>query len=725
MKRFLISLLVFFPSFIHAQTALEYAVRLEATVHATPPHSITLHWDAGTGATSFNLYRKKPDQNAWMISFGILPAGSTSYTDTNVVYGQAYDYKIVKVTTGYTGYGYIMTGMNIPAVEDRGRVILLADSLLDNQLAAEILALRATLTADGWEVLYHGISPSDSVKHVKNIIKADYQADPGRTRAVFLLGHIPVPYSGLLNPDGHSNHYGAWPTDTYYGDMNGTWTDLYANNVSASSSRNHNVPGDGKFDQTFIPSAMELAVGRVDLFDLPAFSKTYIELTRDYINKDIAFRKASFVPQQRAIIDDNFGGFNGEAFASSGWKSFSPLVGIQQVSAGDYRTSMDTGTYIWSYGCGGGSYTSAGGIGNTANFAGDSLQGVFSCLFGSYFGDWDVSNNFLRAVLAQGTILTNAWSGRPHWYFHRMGLGMTIGACDLLTANEVGNYYYSPYASHFVSINLMGDPTLTQYIVSPPGPATATTTSAGTDLHWMASSDSVLGYYVFRSASEQGPFQNISSPVIIDTFFTDACLPDSGQWFYLVRALKLQKTPSGTFYNLSMGSAADATFNGSMAVQADFTASIAGSKVSFSNSSSNATHYQWYFGDGNDTQLSNPVHTYAANGTYQVVLWASNDCFMDSSMMNIQITAAGIPDPSSERFIVFPNPAKNYFEVEYESNTSPLIRWELMNPEGQIVLSKSANTSFEMDCSRIPAGLYILKGSVDKLLIQQKIMIAH
>jgi hypothetical protein len=40
-----------------------------------------------------------------------------------------------------------------------------------------------------------------------------------------LIGNVPVPYSGDLNPDGHSDHDGAWPTDTYYAEMNGTWTD--------------------------------------------------------------------------------------------------------------------------------------------------------------------------------------------------------------------------------------------------------------------------------------------------------------------------------------------------------------------------------------------------------------------------------------------------------------------------------------------------------------------
>lgn len=47
-------------------------------------------------------------------------------------------------------------------------------------------------------------------------------------------------------------------------------------------------------------------------------------------------------------------------------------------------------------------------------------------------------------------------------------------------------------------------------------------------------------------------------------------------------------------------------------------------EVTFSNFSQNATTYLWDFGDGNTSDLENPVHTYAASGTYTVTLTATN-----------------------------------------------------------------------------------------------------
>ncbi len=47
-------------------------------------------------------------------------------------------------------------------------------------------------------------------------------------------------------------------------------------------------------------------------------------------------------------------------------------------------------------------------------------------------------------------------------------------------------------------------------------------------------------------------------------------------------------------------------------------------KVTFKNTSENATNYTWDFGDGNKSTDENPVHTYAKDGTYTVKLTAKD-----------------------------------------------------------------------------------------------------
>ncbi|MGE0560953.1 MAG: gliding motility-associated C-terminal domain-containing protein [Flavobacteriales bacterium] len=52
--------------------------------------------------------------------------------------------------------------------------------------------------------------------------------------------------------------------------------------------------------------------------------------------------------------------------------------------------------------------------------------------------------------------------------------------------------------------------------------------------------------------------------------------------------------------------------------------------VNFNNTSSNATSYNWNFGDGSTSVLENPSHTYTANGEFNVILTASNQYCEDS-----------------------------------------------------------------------------------------------
>jgi hypothetical protein len=278
--------------------------------------------------------------------------------------------------------------------------------------------------------------------------------DPINTKALFLLGHVPVPYSGNLNPDGHPDHQGAWPADVYYGDVNGIWTDASVSSPTnaGAAARTQNVPGDGKFDQSVLPSAMELQVGRVDLWGMTSFALSETQLLKNYLDKDHNYRKKLTTVANAGVIDDNFGYFNAEAFAANGFKTFSPLVNAGNVLSADYFTSMTGGNgYQWSYGCGGGSYTSAGGIGQTTNFASSNLQGTFTMLFGSYFGDWDVPNNFLRAPLCQGRTLTSVWAGRPHWALHHMGMGENIGYSAWVTQNNSNTYFYN-YGNIYIYI---------------------------------------------------------------------------------------------------------------------------------------------------------------------------------------------------------------------------------------------------------------------------------
>ena len=544
-----------------AQTASDYAVPVTA-VTQTNPVGIALSWPATPAATGYTVSRKGREAAFWGAATP-LPGTATNYVDSAVTSGFGYEYRITKTApsgaSSYTAYGYIYVGLNLLPIHSRGKIILVIDSTYAASLTTELRRLELDLIGDGWGVIRHDVAPTNSVPSVKSLITADYAAEPANVKAVFLLGHIPVPYSGEINPDGHLDHLGAWPADAFYGDMDGTWTDTTVNTTAASGTRNDNIPGDGKFDQDAMASTIELQVGRVDFHDLPAFAQAEGELLRQYLDKDHYFRHRFVNSQRRGLIDDNFGAFGGEAFAADGWRVFAPLLGVTNTIAGDWLTTFcpqastpSPEPYLWGYGCGGGSYTSAAGVATTADLAANDPQVVFTMQFGSYFGDWDSQDNFLRAQIATPSYtLVSAWAGRPYWILHHMAMGETIGYSTRLTQNNSGFLYSANYGTNWIHIALMGDPSLRLHPVAPPSALLAWPDVVGVSLAWNPSPDAIEGYQVYRAPAVDGPYTRLTTSTLTNTAYSDP--QGTASSVYLVRALKLEQTPSGSYHNLSQG----------------------------------------------------------------------------------------------------------------------------------------------------------------------------
>ena len=206
------------------------------------------------------------------------PPTETRYVDSEVELGVAYEYKVQKAAQAgdktFKGTGYLLAGIEVPFRDRRGKVILLVDGSHAEALVDPLRRLERDLRGDGWTVLRHDVGRDSRASDVKKLIRTDYEADRENVRSVFLFGHVPVPYSGDFNPDGHPDHRGAWPADAYYGDMDEEWPDAAIDSPKASRQENRNVPGDGKFDPTSLPHDLALEVGRVDLSQMPAFGKT-------------------------------------------------------------------------------------------------------------------------------------------------------------------------------------------------------------------------------------------------------------------------------------------------------------------------------------------------------------------------------------------------------------------------------------------------------------------
>jgi len=597
----------------------DYTVMLNANAISGSSSGIELVWLPNNTHFKYDIYRKI----AGTLDFPQIPlktidSGVYKYIDLTAQKGIRYEYNVKAYgkansalgnPTQFYGYGYIEAGIEAPEVDNYGRVLLLVDESMFTPLKMEIERLILDMETEGWSVVTK-LAPraeafdKNKVKETKQIILDEYQKDKS-LNTIFLLGRIAVPYSGFSNTDGHDDHKGAWPADMYYGDMQeNVWTDTKINDSSASRVVNRNISGDGKFDIDRLRSQsenyrIELAVGRVDLYNMPIFHKKEwsnpeAELLREYLNKDHAYRTGQWqdIPS-KGVVSDNFKA-NGmpEGFASSGWRNIASICGKENVSLAPSDSILpwlNKNKYLIAYGTGPGSYGSCGGVGNTQGFQTNKIQAVFTMLFGSYFGDWDNQNNILRAPLcSQPNALTCCWDGRPHWFFHNMGFGKSIGNSVLISQNNYFNYLanrvfsQNQWVLYEAGITgrqmcFLGDPTLRidSYVSESPKNLSIKQYSKGSvKLEWedlMGASN--LHYNVYRRFTETGPWVKLNNTPIVESSFMDNINNDT-TIYYQVSTAKLHNTYTGSYYTFGRATQGKIKFSTEVKENIEFSASV-------------------------------------------------------------------------------------------------------------------------------------------------------
>ena len=543
-----------------AQTPQDLAVSLHVAVGTNPP-GVLVTWP-NPEVSDIQLRRRTKGQpgTAWTIALEEAHTFRDGYYDTTALAtAETYEYALERKTGPLTAYGYAYAALMAPVVDTRGKILIFIDSLTADQLGADLINFKNDLRGEGWQIMPFKTGPYTTVQGVKNQIVNTYNANPGQVKVVLLIGSVPVPYAGSQARDQKPDHVGAWPCDAYYGDIDGLWTDELVDVTSSARAANRNVPGDGKFDQDILPSAVELAVGRLDFRHLsPAlFGMPPVELLRRYLSKNHRWRTGQFAVPNRAVVDDHLGWSNGEAFAAAGFRNAYPLMESSQVVSGDFLSNAGS-RYLLGFGAGAnGTYTSADGVATAADFATDSANVVFATFFGDYFGDWDYETNPLlpAALAAKGGLLACGWAGRPHWLLQGLAAGETIGYCLKETQNAQYNdaYGHSPSESG-THVALLGDPTLRAQVVQPATQLSVKSNCTRVNLQWTASPDpGVLGYLIYRAFEVNGPYTRLTANAIPGTAWSDLN-PVADTLYYSVRALKLEVVPGGGhFYNASTG----------------------------------------------------------------------------------------------------------------------------------------------------------------------------
>jgi|GEM_PF-1071945 len=151
--------------------------------------------------------------------------------------------------------------------------------------------------------------------------------------------------------------------------------------------------------------------------------------------------------------------------------------------------------------------------------------------------------------------------------------------------------------------------------------------------------------------------------------------------------------------------------------------------ISFTNTSQNGVVYSWNFGDGNQSTVQNPVHTYTEDGTYDVNLIVYSEmCGSDQYMEEIVINTIGISDPASLANIsVYPNPGNGIF---YISSDQSLLNVEvkIFDVQGREINNQpidalNSGSVIKTGDNQLKAGIYFLEIKTKESKWQQKLLV--
>jgi PKD repeat protein len=145
----------------------------------------------------------------------------------------------------------------------------------------------------------------------------------------------------------------------------------------------------------------------------------------------------------------------------------------------------------------------------------------------------------------------------------------------------------------------------------------------------------------------------------------------------------------------------------------EFDAAIGG-LVQFSDLSIGAGSINWFFGDNTSSQLENPSHQYAENGTYIVTQQVTNPCGAAVLQQFVNVIVVGTVVVEDEKYLLaYPNPMDDFLVVE--SNWEGEGVFNLYDISGKKVISIAKNglNTQQVDVSSLVAGVYVLELKMD------------
>lgn len=193
------------------------------------------------------------------------------------------------------------------------------------------------------------------------------------------------------------------------------------------------------------------------------------------------------------------------------------------------------------------------------------------------------------------------------------------------------------------------------------------------------------------------------------------------------------------FYNWEIEPAPCRSTRESVSVQvyetvpsADFSYTIIGDTVYFTNNSESGLEFEWNFGEGTSTSGEiSPWYVYSSSGSYSVSLQASNPCGSDSYEKEIEISLNIVEQRSEKAIRIYPNPVKDelqfelLFEIDLKNPEISIydLSGRLMRPEDSV--PELSGKQGRINLSYLESGIYTLIIKTSGILVPAKFILVR
>jgi len=191
-----------------SQEAKDMALSVPAWITRMEDGSAILQWMHDESATRYELSDLKYSPVVSASKFGEVDGQTDEFPLGPFPSGITRDFYIKKTSSSsaYNGIGLLQCGFELPPEHENGRCLIAVDKDLYNDIYVGVLTLAEDMDRDGWETTILEVPDTLSAPEIKTLVSEWYDEDYSRSQALFILGHLAVPYSGNVAYDGHPDH---------------------------------------------------------------------------------------------------------------------------------------------------------------------------------------------------------------------------------------------------------------------------------------------------------------------------------------------------------------------------------------------------------------------------------------------------------------------------------------------------------------------------------------